>query len=307
MAEVVAGDDARELRLSGFTFLRDGVALGYPFLASIRSVLPIVDEFVVALGECRDGTREALESLGEPKLRIVPTQWNESMRDRGFVYGQQKMIAHYCCSGDWAFYLEGDEVLHEDELVAIRAAVEAADPDPRVEALALRYHHFFGSAAWRAVGPGWYRTAVRIIRNTVRAYSPDGLFFTVSDAGNKRMRYPRAAVLAQHVYHYGHVRTVEHMRAKTRAVGKYWNKVQDFDRYAIDPRMLAPWTGSHPAVIASWLDEQAQTGYVPDRSHVPSRRERRQWLKMRVEQILGLDLSRKHYRAVALPAKAGRA
>ena len=37
------------MKVSGFTFLRNGQKLGYPFVESIRSVLPIVDEFVIAL------------------------------------------------------------------------------------------------------------------------------------------------------------------------------------------------------------------------------------------------------------------
>ena len=81
------------IRLSGFTFLRDAERLGYPFEQSIRSVLPICDEFIVALGQGTDATRERLVAMQEPKIRIIDTVWNESMRDRGFVYGQQKMIA----------------------------------------------------------------------------------------------------------------------------------------------------------------------------------------------------------------------
>ncbi|MGH7953853.1 MAG: glycosyltransferase, partial [Limisphaerales bacterium] len=40
------------MKVSGFTFLRNGQKFGYPFVESIRSILPIVDEFVVALGPC---------------------------------------------------------------------------------------------------------------------------------------------------------------------------------------------------------------------------------------------------------------
>ncbi|MEZ5729601.1 MAG: glycosyltransferase family 2 protein [Burkholderiaceae bacterium] len=285
----------RPVAISGFTFLRNGVSYGYPFEASIRSVLPLVDEFIIALGDCSDGTGEALEAIGDPKLRVVRTQWNESMRDRGFVYGQQKMIAHYCCQGDWALYVEGDEVFHEDDLAGIRAAAQAAQTDARVEAFAFRYHHFFGSPGWTAIGPGWYRTAVRMIRNTLRAYSPDGLFFTVSDGDNKRTRYPRAIVLPQHVYHYGHVRTVEQMREKLRAVGKYWNVEQDFERYAIDPRFLRSFDGAHPEAVADWLQRNAVRDFAPDPAHVATRRERRHLLKMRMESMLGIDLSRRHY------------
>ncbi len=108
------------LSISGFTFLRNGVELGFPFEESIRSLLPLVDEFVIAVDRGNDNTFERLQALGDPKIRIIETIWNERMSHRGFVYAQQKMIAQYACTGDWAFYLEGDEVLHESELQTIR-------------------------------------------------------------------------------------------------------------------------------------------------------------------------------------------
>src|SRR6266850_6083163 len=98
------------MKVSGFTFLRNGEKLGYPFVASIRSILPIVAEFVVALGPCDDNTEAMLRELNEPKIRIVQTQWNEQVRSdysiKGYVYGQQKSTALFSCTGDWAFYLE---------------------------------------------------------------------------------------------------------------------------------------------------------------------------------------------------------
>ena len=92
------------MKVSGFTFLRNGVKLGYPFVESIRSVLPIVDEFVIALGPSPDGTEEQLLTIGDPKIRILHTQWNEKMRSdysiKGFVYGQQKSIALFNCRSE---------------------------------------------------------------------------------------------------------------------------------------------------------------------------------------------------------------
>ena len=100
------------MKVSGFTFLRNGQKLGYPFVASICSLLPLVDEFVIALGPCDDDTEKMVRAIGDPKIRIIPTTWNEKMRGDysvgGFVYGQQKSIALFNCTGDWAFYLEAD-------------------------------------------------------------------------------------------------------------------------------------------------------------------------------------------------------
>ena len=215
------------MKVSGFTFLRNGQKLGYPFVASIRSILPLVDEFVIALGPCDDDTEKMLRDIGDPKIRIIPTQWNEKIRRdysvKGFVYGQQKSIALFNCTGDWAFYLEADEVVHENDLPKIRAAMEKHLDDARVEALAFDYLHFYGNANTIAWSPGWYRSEVRIIRNTIPAWSSESLFFNVV-AGHKKSRYPRAAHTGATIFHYGWVRSEAQMNLKSANMYKYCGK-----------------------------------------------------------------------------------
>src|SRR5438445_7922121 len=205
------------MKVSGFTFLRNVQKLGYPFVASIRSILPIVNEFVVALGPSDDDTEMLLRGIGDPKIRIIPTQWNERIQPdysvKGFVYGQQKSIALFNCTGDWAFYLEADEVVHEADLPKIRAAMERHLDDPRVEALAFDYLHFYGNANTYAWSPRWYRSEARILRNTIPAWAPKGLFFNVL-VDHKHARYPRAAHSGATIYHYGWVRTNDEMNLK---------------------------------------------------------------------------------------------
>lgn len=281
--------------ISGYTFLRNGVKLGYPFVESLRSLLPLCDEVIVALGDCADGTEEALLAIGDPKLRIIRTQWNERMQDRGFVYAQQKMIAHYNCTGDWAFYLEGDEVLHERDIETIRAAVNRHHDDARVEAFAFRYLHFYGSPATLAVSPGWYRTEVRLVRNTLRWFAPDGLFSVVMDK-NKRGRYPRAVLLDTQIYHYGHARRGEYMTKKTASVEKYWGGEPRPHAYAnIDAQAIAPFAGTHPAIVAGWLRDHAEKEFTPDNSRRPTRKEKKHRLMMALEKLFGLELSKRHY------------
>jgi hypothetical protein len=284
--------------ISGFTFLRNGVKLGFPFEASVRSLLPLVDEFVIAVGRGEDATRERLLAIGDPKIRLIDTVWNERMESRGFVYAQQKMIAQYACTGDWAFYLEGDEVLHEAELAAIRASVERHHADRRIEALVFDYLHFYGSPHWLATSPAWYRRECRLIRNTIRTYAPDGQFWVVMDK-HRRGRHPNAALANAHIYHYGHVRRTDYMQAKLDQVSKYWSHGAPTVRYGnIDPQSLVPYTGTHPALMADWLRDEAEQHFAPDPAHVLTGRERKHRWSMRVERLLGVDLSRKHYKLI---------
>ena len=209
------------MKVSGFTFIKNGQILGYPFIQSIKSILPIVDEFIINVGYSEDDTLEMIQSINDKKIRIIQSRWNDSMQDRGYVYGQQKMIAQFNCSGDWAFYIEGDEVYHENELNLIKHSMEMHLNDSNVEALAFDFKHFYGNANSFLDSPGWYRSEARIIKNSVRSYAPDGLFWLVLDS-NKKGRYPRAKHTGVTCYHYGWVRNEDQMNLKSSKVQKYW-------------------------------------------------------------------------------------
>jgi glycosyltransferase involved in cell wall biosynthesis len=290
------------MKVSGFTFLRNGQKLGYPFVASIRSLLPLVDEFVIALGPCDDDTEQMVRDIGDPKIRIIPTQWNERMRGDysvgGFVYGQQKSIALFNCTGDWAFYLEADEVLHENDLPKIRAAMEKHLADERVEALAFDYLHFYGNKNTIAWSPGWYRSEVRILRNTIPAWSSEALFFNVVDS-HKKSRHPRAAHTGATIYHYGWVRSEAQMDLKSATVQKYWDdsKPKPMDYAQIDAAVLKLFAGTHPKVVHDWLPA-ADGIFQADPNHRLSPREKKHRRMMWLENKFGLKFSKKHYQLV---------
>jgi hypothetical protein len=290
------------MHVSGFTFLRNGTLLGYPYLESLRSLLPLVDEVVVNVGRGEDDTLDRVRALAraEPRIRILETVWNERMEQKGFVYAQQKMIAQYACTGDWAFYLEGDEVLHEDDVPAIRAALERHHRDPRVEALAFDYLHFYGTPRQRAISPAWYRRELRVIRNTIRTYAPDGQYWVVMDH-RRTGRYPRAALAGARIFHYGYCRSRSRMAEKSRQMGKYWGwgegqKGGAYEYGRIDPRALAPYEGTHPAVVREWLATEAEHEFAIAPGYRPSSRERKHRVSMALEGLLGVDLSKRHFK-----------
>jgi glycosyltransferase involved in cell wall biosynthesis len=265
---------------------------------SICSALPLCDEFVVAVGNSDDDTLARIKAINSDKIKIIPTFWNENMQDRGFVYAQQKMIAQYNCSGDWAFYLEGDEVLHEDDLPNIRAAMEKHLDNPQVEALVFDYYHFFGSPQWLAISPAWYRKECRIIRNSIRSFAPDGLYWVVMDK-NKKGRYPCAALVNAPIYHYGHVRSIAAMREKNQRVGKYWKHDHPlFNGYQIDPQSISAFTGNHPEIVKHWLTNEAEKKFTPTHEHQLTKRERKHRWAMKLERMFKLELTKKHYRLV---------
>ena len=249
----------KPIKVSGFTFIRNGEILGYPFVESIKSILPIVDEFVVNVGRSDDNTLQRIQEIGDPKIRIIQSEWNEDIRNDysigGFVYGQQKSIALFNTTGDWAFYLEGDEIVHQDDLTNIRKTMEKYRDNDEVEALYFDYLHFYGNKNTYLSSPGWYRTAPRIIKNNIPVWAPKGLYFIVMQ-GYKGGRYPKALPSGGKIYHYGYVRNEEQMQLKFDKVEKYWsNKKKEFRYGNIDSTILTEFKGTHPKVVDNYFPE----------------------------------------------------
>jgi hypothetical protein len=288
------------MKISGFTFLRNGQKLDFPFVASIRSILPLVDEFVIALGPCEDNTEQMIRAIGDPKIRIIPTTWNERMRGDysvgGFVYGQQKSIALFNCTGDWAFYLEADEVLHENDLPKIRTAMEKYLDDERVEALVFDYIHFYGNANTCVDCPGWYREEVRIIRNSIPSWSSEALFFNVVEK-HKKSRYPRAAHVGATIYHYGWLRGQAEMNQKLVEVHKYWTDSQPkpVDYTQFDGTILRLFEGTHPQAVQSWLPPATGIFQTDPNYRLTLREKKYRWMS-RLEKVLGVRFKKTHYR-----------
>ena len=285
------------MKVSAFTFIKNGQVLGYPFLQSIKSVLPIVDEFVINVGESEDDTLALIESISSAKIRIIYSKWNNSMQDRGFVYGQQKMIAQYNCTGDWAFYVEGDEVYHENELEKIRESMKVNLNDQNVEALVFDFIHFYGNSNSYINSPGWYRSEARIIRNSIRSYAPDGLFWLVLDS-NKEGRYPKARHTGAICYHYGWVRSEEQMNLKSKKVKKYWGEnYEKIDYSQMDQSIIEEFKGTHPEIIKNWLPKESGI-FKTNANYKLTKKQKKHRLMIKLEKFFGIELSKKHYKLI---------
>lgn len=285
------------MKVSAFTFIKNGQILGYPFIQSIQSILPIVDEFVINVGQSEDDTLALIQSINDPKIRILQSTWNDNMHDRGYVYGQQKMIAQFNCTGDWAFYIEGDEVYHEDDLHKIKASMQLHVDNPEVEALVFDFYHFYGNANSYLDSPGWYRSEARIIKNSVRSYAPDGLFWLVLGS-NKKGRYPKAKHTGVHCYHYGWVRSEAQMNLKSQKVQQYWGgEPAKIDYSQMDQSIIKEFSNSHPNAVYDWLPKDKGI-YQADPTYQPTKKQKKHRLMLKLEKLFGLELSKKHYKLI---------
>jgi glycosyltransferase involved in cell wall biosynthesis len=236
----------------------------YPVVVSIRSILPVVDEFIVNVGRCDDGTLELMRSIGDSKIKIVESVWDETLRKDGLIYAQQTNIALAHCTGDWAFYIQADEVVHEDDLPAIQDAMRRHLGNPDVKGLLFRYLHFI--ADYWSTNPWFYHKAVRIIRNNGEVEScGDAVGFHLKATQQYLQSGPKEWIAPSNgrVFHYGWVKDPKTMLAKVKEqiavyhgatpppkqAALYQQKTFQYDDYAI----LKEFTGSHPVVMANRL------------------------------------------------------
>jgi glycosyltransferase involved in cell wall biosynthesis len=241
------------MRISGFTFVRNAVKLYYPVVESIRSILPICDELVVAAGDSDDGTTELIRSIGDPKIKIIETVWDRSQFVRGASNAQQTNIALDACSGDWCFYVQADEVVHENDLEPLVQRMQTYLHDPRVEGLLFEYLHFFADYGHYQFNHSWYRREVRIVRNHL------GIRSWKSAQGFRRDRRKIHVVpAAARIFHYGWVRPPRQMTRKQHAFLSLHAGPEAADQLVSDRDkefefgMLCQqrrFTGSHPRVM----------------------------------------------------------
>lgn len=246
--------------VSGFTFVRNAVRLDFPLEASIRSLLPVCDEVVVNVGRSDDDTLGLVRSIASPRIRIIESEWDLSKGRQ--VLADQTNIALRACRHPWGVYIQADEVLHESGATALRAAIDANDGDHRVEALVLRYRHFYGGFSTELVERSAYRREVRAIR-----LDPAFGIHSYLDAQGFRAgpddRRVRARLVDGEMFHYGWARPAAALAQKHHEDEQIyaWSDAERRAREAIGEllpwrRGLRPFDGTHPAVAREWLEER---------------------------------------------------
>ena len=207
------------------------------------------------------------------------------------------MVAQFNCTGDWAFYIEGDEIYHENDLDKIYKSMEQNLSNSNVEALVFDFYHFYGNANSYLDSPGWYRSEARIIRNSLRTYAPDGLFWLVLQS-NKKGRYPKAKHTGAKCYHYGWVRSESEMNLKSEKVQKYWGgNPQKINYSNMDQSIINQFDGTHPKIIQDWIPKETGV-FVADQDYKLSLKQKKHKIMIIFEKLFGLELSKKHYKLV---------
>jgi len=245
-----------EILVSGLTIIRNGVRLNYPFIEAIRSALAICDEYVVVAGDSDDQTLEYLSGLDDERVRVIHTRWSPYVKPSKCLLAQQTNTGLGFCNGRWCLYLQGNEVLHENDLPHLRNLMETHAEDESVEAMLVErltfwsdYQHYVASY------PRRYKYTARIIRPHIGTYSiRDGMSFAVFDDFSTRGRYPQAIDTGADLYRYDYVNSVEQQARKfDQAVHRSGTDVNadgDYFYNCYPRQFITRFEGSHPGVMA---------------------------------------------------------
>ncbi|MFT5777211.1 MAG: hypothetical protein ACI837_000142 [Crocinitomicaceae bacterium] len=287
------------MKVTGFTFIKNALKYDYPIIEAITSILPICDNFIVAVGESEDETLELIKSIDPSKIEIVQTKWDKSLREGGHVLAVEtdkafKAISKYT---DWAFYIQGDEVVHEKYLPTIKAGMIKYLNDPDVDGLLFNYAHFYGSYDYIGAAENWYPHEIRIIRNNPMIYSyKDAQGFRKED--DKKLK---VKPIDAYIYHYGWVKEPKAMQKKQEDFNKLWHNDEWVDQHVVKAEAfdyldgistLYKFEGTHPRVMLDRI-ERVNWKFGYDISF--NKRSLKYRLKGFIENKIGFNLSHKNY------------
>lgn len=250
--------------VSGLTIIRNGVRLNYPFIEAIRSALSICDEYIVVAGDSDDDTLEYLAALGDDRVRVIHTQWSPLVKPAKHLLAQQTNIGLGFCRGRWCLCLQGNEILHEKDLPHLRQLMETHADNDSIEAMLVERLTFWSDYDhYIPVYPRRFKYTARIIRPNIGTYSiRDGMSFAVFDGFSTHGRYPNSIDTGADLYRYDYVHTVEQQARKfADAVHRSGTAVQasqDYFRQHYPRQYIAPFEGTHPAVMAGRINSRAQ-------------------------------------------------
>lgn len=274
------------MKVSSFTYVRNGIFYDYPFLQAIQSILPLVDECIVVIGDSVDGTRKAVEDLNDPKIKIVDTVWDPNMRTGGYIFAQQANIGldNVSKDADWIFHIQADELIHENDHAAIRQAMNQYVKDKRVEGFLFKFLNFFGDYKHYAPSRRFHQKEIRIIRNdpSFRSFRDSQGFRSFSDpldTSKEKGRKLNVKEIDATVYHYSYAKNPKVQQQKQIAFGSRWAETDEWikgylekykeghDYSEID--FLYEFKGTHPALMHEKIAAQDWTfHYDPKKNNM---------------------------------------
>ncbi len=246
-----------EQLISGFTFIKDALTLGYPIKECLESLEPLCDQLVITVGyddpelQKDDGTYAYLrDHFTHKKFLFQKSFWDPSMKQEGFILSQQANYSLRECRGKFCHFLHGDEILHEDDLPIIHNAVIEMDRNPKIQALVFDQLHFYSGPEILRHTQELPRRSIRLIRNKMAAKATHNIQNFVG-RNEERLHCQK---IAARIFHYGHCFEAGLYQKKQENLNRYFKVPKNIHSYH-HSLGLKPFAGKHPAIIKSWLEK----------------------------------------------------
>ena len=255
-----------KIYLSGFTFVKHALSLGFPIVESINSVAPLCEEFIINVGfsdpslKKDDGTYQFLrDQFSSPKFKFMKSFWDPKKIKGGLILSEQTNLALQKCQGKFCHYIQADEAISEVDYENILQEIKAIEPHRDIHGLAFNYYHFYGHPQVIKHTRNTYRREVRIIRNHQNIIS-------FQDAQGFRYSNQQKILSAKSkawIYHYGWARNPKVMAKKVKVMDKLYqdNKAKQKevgDEFSYDHIWgLRKFQGTHPKIMQPWINEHS--------------------------------------------------
>lgn len=181
---------------SGLVILSNAIKYGYPYIESIKSVLPCVDEMVVVVDiNSDDGTWESLENLPVRRIHgyfdLDVVGWKS--------YGIMRTLGYQACKGDIVVMFDADGVVHEKDQAGFRDELEMFSKSDRLHAFWMKYR-LYKPTLYRhqKKHSGIYKKSV--IGDKFDFFHPDGRGIP----NMTMMDFKKGLQLSTHIFGYEH-------------------------------------------------------------------------------------------------------
>jgi hypothetical protein len=308
---------SEEIKRSGFTIIKNAVKYDFPFFEAVESVLPLVDEFVISVGQSEDTTAEEinkwLKNLSDPdreKIVLFNTTWDDSIKDGRVLSIETNKALEKCRATEWLIYIQADECLHENDRELIEYAMNKYNSDSQVEALALSYLHFYGNYSTLNTDRGAYRFEVRILKPLPGLKSfGDAQGFRFESTRDTKGRKPNAVKIPAQVFHYGYVRPIDVMKTKAKDFDLLFHKDNSEElserkdhwegfKYQYKPGLM-PYLGSHPKIMEDRINKNNWKMDLESMKRSATLNEKIKDLKTKIENVLPFRIGEfKNYKVV---------
>ena len=298
------------IKISATTYVRNGLKMMYPFIQSIQSALPLIDEYIVVLGDSNDGSREAILNIGSTKIKIVDTIWDMNMREGGKLFALQSNIGLDHAKGDWVLHLQADEVIHENDLAKLKKYIYQCNDQPKVEGLLFPFLNFRGDYKHIHTGRQAHRFEIRAFKRNllIRSYKDsqgfrkfNSLQACVEGEKGEKLHVTKIDVP---IFHYNCVRPPKQMKEKAKVfssmyyndewIERHFNDLTEIDYNQVDK--LEVFEGSHPKVMEEIIkNSDCEFVYDPFKSNSSLRHK----ILNRIEDITGYRIGEyKNYKII---------